>query len=266
MVEIVKEKCIGCGLCVQDCLAKNLAVEKGKAAVRGACLECGHCFAVCPAKAVCISGYPSDGIVEFENGVHNVSGDEFLRLVKSRRSIRNYQERCISKETWTKILEAGRFTATAANRQDVKYVVVQDELETVKKFVWTGFAAMTEQMKRVQGEADPFVQKLQGMNAVYQTSPQKDPLFFNAPSLLVITSESSLNGGLAASNIELMAHAEGLGVLYSGFIQRGLAASDEGCDYLGIDKTKICACMLAGYPNVKYQRSVPRKTAEIQWK
>ena len=37
------------------------------------------------------------------------------------------------------VLEAGRFTASAANNQDVKYIVIQEELETVKKYVWDGF-------------------------------------------------------------------------------------------------------------------------------
>lgn len=266
MVEMIEEKCIGCGLCAQDCPVNNIAMEGGKAAVREACMECGHCFAVCPAKAVCISDYPSDGIVEFGNDVPYVSGDELLRLIKSRRSIRDYQKRRIDKETWIKVLEAGRFTATGGNIQDVKYLVVQDNLETVKKYVWSGFAAMIEQLKKVQGEASPSVQRLQTMHAVYQASHRKDPLFFNAPSLLVVTSTSPLNGGLAASNIELMAHAEGLGVLFNGYIQRVLAVDDKTCDYLGIDKTEICACMLMGYPNVKYQRTVPRKAAEIQWK
>lgn len=266
MVEIIKEKCIGCGLCVQDCPAKNLEVENGKSSVQGICMECGHCFAVCPTKAVNISDYPSDGVVEFEKDVPYVSGDAFLNLIKSRRSIRNYLEKPIDKETWSKILEAGRFTATGVNAQDVKYVVVQNELEKVKKYVWNGFINVIEQLKKVQGENSPFVQKLQSMNAAYQASPQNDSLFFNAPALLVITSSSPLNGGLAASNIELMAHAEGLGVLFSGFIQRALVMSDDACDYLEIDKTKICACMLVGYPNVKYQRSVPRKAAKIHWK
>lgn len=266
MVEIVKEKCIGCGLCAKDCPVKNLTVQDDKATVQGNCMECGHCFAICPAKAVSISDYPSDGIVEFRNEAPSVGGDEFLNFIKSRRSIRNFQEKQIDKKIWAKVLEAGRFTATGANIQDVKYVVVQDELEIVKKYVWNGFSAMIDQMKKLQGETNPFVQKLQAMNDVYLAFPQNDPLFFNAPSLLVITSASSLNGGLAASNIELMAHAEGLGVLFSGFIQRGLAANDKACEYLGIDKAKICACMLMGYPNVKYQRSAPRKAADIQWK
>lgn len=265
MVEITEKKCIGCGLCAQDCPAKNLAVKNGKAFVRGACMECGHCFAVCPAKAVSISDYPEDGIIELgEERI--ICGEEFLRLVKSRRSIRNFHEKSIDRETWKRILEAGRFTATGVNRQDVKYVVVQEDLAKTKKYIWKGFASVIEQLKTAQGEEDPFVRRLQAMYGIYQSSPQKDPLFFNAPSLLVITSSSPLNGGLAASNIELMAHAEGLGALYSGFIHRAFAARDEACEYLGIEKEKICACMLLGYPRVKYHRSVPRKETQIQWR
>lgn len=266
MVEIVSEKCVGCGLCMQDCPAKNLSVADGKANVRGACMECGHCFAVCPVGAVQITDYPSDGIVEFKENGPLVNSDTLLNFIKSRRSIRNFQNKKIEKETWSRVLEAGRFTATAANRQDVKYTVIQDELQTVKEYVWDGFAAMINAMRKTQGNDSPFVKQLQSMCDVHKNTPDIDPLFFNAPSLLIITSASPLNGGLASSNIELMANAEGLGVLYSGFIQGALGANEAACKYLGIDKKQICACMLAGYPNVKYQRSVPRKETNIQWR
>ena len=265
MVEIMKEICIGCGACVRECPVRNLTMENEKASVKRSCMECGHCFAICPQKAINISGYPSDGIIEFVNQTSLVNGEEFLRLIKSRRSIRDYQEKSIAKETWEKILEAGRFTATSGNGQDLKYVVVQDELETVKKYVWDGFAALIEQLKKSRGDTSPLVRQLRSMNAVHLASLD-DRLFFNAPALLVITSASPLDGGLAASNIELMAHAEGLGVLFSGFIQRALALNEDACDYLKVEKTQICACMLLGYPNVEYRRSVPRKAAQITWK
>lgn len=266
MVEIMKELCIGCGACVRECPVRNLTMENEKASVKRSCMECGHCFAICPPKAINISDYPSDGIIEFVNQTSPVNGEEFLRLIKSRRSIRDYQEKRIAKETWEKILEAGRFTATSGNGQDLKYVVVQDNLETVKNYVWDGFAALIEQLKKSKGSTSPLVRQLRSMNAAHLASWRDDRLFFNAPSLLVITSAFPLDGGLAASNIELMAHAEGLGVLFSGFIQRALALSEDGCNYLGIEKAQICACMLLGYPNITYRRSVPRKATQITWK
>lgn len=266
MVEILEEKCVGCGLCVQDCPVRNLSVADGKAAVRGNCMECGHCFAVCPSGAVQITGCPSDGVIELNQERLPVDGDSLLELIKSRRSIRNFQAKAISHETWSKVLEAGRFTASAANNQDVKYTIVQEELEIVKKYVWDGFHIMLESMRKIQGEKHPFVMQLKGMIRLHENNSIHDPLFFNAPALLIITSASPLNGGLATSNIELMAHAEGLGVLISGFIQTALSRNEAACKYLNVDIKQICSCLLVGYPAVKYQRSVPRKAANIEWK
>ena len=37
-------------------------------------------------------------------------------------------------------------------------------------------------------------------------------------------------------------------------------------DLLGInDGNQIVSCLVIGYPNVKYQRTVPRKKASINW-
>lgn len=265
MVEILSDKCVGCGLCAQDCPAMNLAVTDGKASVQGPCMECGHCFAVCPKGAVRVSDYPTDGVIELENEVSAISGESLLNLIKSRRSIRNFKPRKIETEVWEQVLEAGRFTATAVNRQDVTYTVVQEELETVKTYAWDGFSNLLNGMREAQGD-NPLVLKLQSMCDIHQKQPDKDPLFFNAPALLIITSSSMLNGGLASSNIELMANTQGLGVLYSGFIQRALVASEAACQYLGIQKEQICSCMLVGYPNVTYHRSAPRKHTSIQWR
>lgn len=46
-----------------------------------------------------------------------------------------------------------------------------------------------------------------------------DHFFFkNAPAAIVVVSKDEINASLAASNMELMAEALGLGVLYSGFL------------------------------------------------
>lgn len=266
MVEIISEKCVGCGLCTRDCLTGNLSVVEGKAVAGNTCIGCGHCFAVCPNKAVQIPDYPTEGIIEYDELCPSISGEELLNFIKSRRSIRNYQKKVVERETWEKIFEAGRFTATAANSQDVKYTVVQDDLETVKKYVWAGMKIISEAMRKTQVEDSPFIRQLESMIGLHERNPEHDPLFFNAPALLIITSASSLNGGLATSNIELMAHAEGLGVLISGFIQMALSKNEAACKYLNVDAKSICSCLLVGYPAVEYQRSVQRKAANIEWK
>jgi nitroreductase len=49
-----------------------------------------------------------------------------LDLILSRRSMRDYQKREIPKDVLQKILEAGRQAPSAANRQPIHFVVVND--------------------------------------------------------------------------------------------------------------------------------------------
>ena len=54
--------------------------------------------------------------------------DDFLDLVKSRRSIRVFKPDPIPRETIEKILEAGRWAMSGANGQPWEFVVVQDRV------------------------------------------------------------------------------------------------------------------------------------------
>ena len=95
---------------------------------------------------------------------------------------------------------------------------------------------------------------------------KNDRMFFNAPAVIFVTSPNAFNGGLASSNMELMTDALGLGTFFSGFIQIASKDNKDILDLLGInDGNQIVSCLVIGYPNVKYQRTVPRKEASINW-
>ena len=93
-----------------------------------------------------------------------------------------------------------------------------------------------------------------------------DYLFRNAPVVAYITSVWPLDAGLAAQNMELMAVSLGLGVLYNGYLARITNANENLKNWLGIKGKTIKACMLLGYPNVFYERTAPRKEANVIWK
>lgn len=265
MVNIAKEKCIGCGMCVTDCFPDNIFLKEKKAEIKGRCMQCGHCIAICPVNAVSISDYPMEEVKEYSKEKFTVPSENLLNFIKFRRSIRHYKNKPIEREKIERVLEAGRYTPTGSNMQDVSYIVIQDSLEEIKPLVWESlyeFALINLEDKGIIGAYAP---RWIRMYEDYKRGG-KDLLFFEAPALIVVTALSQLDGGLASSNIELMANAEGLGVLFSGFIERAIKNSENLKKLLGIHRKEVVACMLMGYPNIYFKRTVPRKKATINWR
>lgn len=265
MVVIEKEKCIGCGMCVKDCFPENLFIENQKSQVKGPCIQCGHCVAICPTNAVTITGYSMEEVIEYSKENFSVNPDNLLNFIKFRRSIRYYKKEALKKEIIEKILEAGRYSPTGANLQDVTYIVVQENLDEFKNLIWDSLYDLALKSMNTEGLAGVYASRWVKMYESYK-SGKNDLLFFQAPAIIITTAINPLNGALASSNIELMANAQGLGVLFSGFIEMALKNSEVAKKFLGIVRKEVIACMLVGYPDITYKRTVPRKKLSVKWK
>lgn len=248
---IDESKCIGCGLCEKDCPNAYLYLENSKAHTNETgCIECGHCFAICPKNAIRMTGYdcadePVVSMSEFDS-------DTLLAAMKSRRSMRHFTKQPVEQEKVQQILEAGRYCPTGANAQNVAFTILgsrQDEAESlcVKLF------------RKGKKIGVPFVDFLKRVDIT-------DDFFFKgAPLVIVVSSKSDINAGLASSYMELMAGNLGLGVLYSGFFVVCTKLSKRLRKLLELPKGhKVVSCMVIGYPDVKYQRIVPRKDSQVK--
>ena len=72
--------------------------------------------------------------------------------------------------------------------------------------------------------------------------------------------------GLASSNMELITNALGLGTFFSGFSIVAAKDNKHILDFLGVNSSdELLSCLVIGYPDVKYKRTVPRKDAVINW-
>lgn len=263
MIQIDQETCIGCGACVKDCPGSALSLAEGKAEVKRDCIHCGHCVAICPVAAVSIPEYAMDEVETYDKESFTVCPEQFLHAVKFRRSIRNYTDKPIEKEKFRRILDAGRYTPTAKNRQACRFVVIQDQLEEFKKLVWEEMPKVLEVLKK---KAPEYAAAFTYFYRKYQKNPKDDTFFFNTTSFLVIASENPLDAGLAAANIENMAVAEGAGALYSGYMIAVIEASPVLKEWLGVPDIPVRCCMLMGYPAVHYKRTAPRKESQIDWR
>jgi len=115
--------CIRCGLCGRDCPHRviNITIISAEVTTQN-CLKCGHCVAICPQNAVSISGYEDSP--ELITGDMKLEPEALISLIKGRRSIRQFTNQDVPSEIVSRIIEAGRYTPTAMNKQDVSYVVL----------------------------------------------------------------------------------------------------------------------------------------------
>ena len=275
MITIDSTKCTGCGLCASDCQCGDIQVKDSKAEILGkSCLNCGHCIAICPAGAVSTDAYPQGETKEYEESLFTINPDNLLNFIKFRRSIRSYLKRPVEREKVIKIVEAGRFTPTGGNRQPVSCIAVADRLASLREATLDALYGMAVKYEAGTGtipseSADRYAAMWKEMHAANKKG--KDMLFFHAPLLLVVTgdrtiaSDPAVDCALAASNMELMAEALGLGVCYNGFFV--FASDDEHvCRLLDLpDCMEVAVAMTVGYTDLKYMRTVPRKTMDIKW-
>lgn len=251
-VIIDTNKCIGCGKCVKVCVAHNIAMNHKKAKTKlDDCLMCGQCTAVCPMKAISISGYPVEQI-DIRQDIH-LKPDTILEVIRFRRTIRQFKQKEIQKEVIEQILEAGMLTHTAKNMRDVSFVVLHKEKERVEQVAVHLF-------RRLKPLADLF-SPMARYNKI-----DDNFFFFNAPIVIVILAKNKTNGILATQNMEFVAEAHGLGVLYSGYFTMAANLSHKIKKIIKVPKGKrVAMTLVLGYPDVKFLRSVPRKEVDVNY-
>ena len=249
-IMIDQNKCIGCSLCVKDCPGACLYLENGKAHVRDSgCIECGHCYAICPENAVRMSGYACNN--EPVTPMTEISSDTLLAAIKSRRSVRRFNDEEISTEDFMKIIEAGRYSPTGGNAQNVAFTVLGSKQQQAESIC-------VDLFRKGQKIGAPFVD-------LFKRTEITDDFFFKgAPKVILVSSSSSVDASLASAYMEIMAESLGLGVLYSGFFIVCMRFSPKLSRLIPLPKGhKPVTCLIIGHPDVKYQRIAPRKDAKL---
>lgn len=270
-VVIDKETCIGCGRCVEDCSRKAIVLVNEKADLDlELCNECGHCLAICPQNSFSMPQYDKNDLVEVDDSRLKLNPEDFLYFQKCRRSIRQFMNKDIEIEKLKQIIEAGRYSPTASNRQLNRYIVVKDKIDQVRELaIKTLYDAANDPDFVTKGGPD----YRKSWIKMYSDYKEKniDSLFFNAPEIIVIVSEdkagfAEVNGGLAAARMELQANALGLGVCYIGFLGRAVKFNSKIKELLGMKEgEEFILSFVLGYPGVKYLRSVHRKTPDLRF-
>lgn len=260
MIEIYENLCTSCGECVSICEVKDIKLSINGAKPLGLqCTECGHCVAICPENAIALLEYDPSESIEYQLETFDIDPLVLSNFMKYRRSTRRFLSQKVENEKIEQILQAGRYSPTACNDQDLRYVVIEKDMDVARDMLWEGGKTYAEK------EGDQYL--LSRYHRYIESNKKSDALLYGCSHLIFILAPQENDACIASSRMELMANALGLGALYLGYCKLSVEASPLLQEYLGEnDCCKTQAVLAIGYTNIKWQRTVPRKPIKAVWK
>jgi nitroreductase/NAD-dependent dihydropyrimidine dehydrogenase PreA subunit len=279
------EKCTQCGICANVCVTFEMQGGRVVIAKPEFCIHCGSCGATCPAGAISNTSAEPKKLTKKDREL--LPSPESLRLLfRSRRSVRVLKDKPISAADMNTILDAGRWTPTGLNSQDIHYIVISNPekiaglremtipaverlfgmAERIASIPYLGRRLMGDQF--VDNVKDLFAPGIQ--NDIRHTQAGHDRFFFHAPAIMLVHGEKMDDMGFSCSaalfNCSLMAHTLGIGCCLNGFLAL-VANQDKAIKrWLGIPARHKCyGAMTLGYQGVKYNRLVRRDPPKVRW-
>lgn len=263
-ISIDKEKCVRCGLCISDCISGCIAFDNDnypQTVDEKRCIACQHCLAICPTGALSFADKKPENSEEVEY-------NDILRLIKSRRSVRQYKEEEIPAETMTKLKEMLPYIPTGCNSHALHFSIVETKsaMDIIRKRV-NELLVKTLSYKAIAPLLDKFSKYKDAL------VNGEDVIFRNAPHMVVVSSPvtapcATVDPIITLSYFELYAQHLGVGTCWCGFAEVCLKFFPEICEMLEIPSGyKPVYVMLFGISKVKYQRTIqpdPYKISEIK--
>ena len=268
LLTIDTEKCRQDGFCAPVC-PSDLILFDGDghypelvAGAENSCIGCGQCVAVCPHDAVLHSKVRLEKSPRLEKSLA-INRAQAIQFLRSRRTIRQYEKRQVPRELLQDLIDVARHSPSGANRQPVRWIVIQDR----------------DRLKKIQDATISFVRKaIHGgglpayMEDVLKSWEQgKEVVMRDAPSLVIATASPDVSSGMidltiALSYLELAAPAFGLGCCWGGFVRMAMSGVPEIKSLAGVEENCVDFFpMMVGYPIARYYRMPSRKEAKILW-
>ena len=219
LLTVDRSRCVQCGLCVSVCPRGLLRFEDGwpNLATPQLCVACGHCVAVCPESALDNERAPLAGQLPLPD-CRRPEPESALRFLRSRRSVRCFDSKPVSRELLRRLLEAARFAPSGGNSQGTSYQVI-DSRSRLRQLTANTVAWMEEPAQTFSPKAPVYAQYVKMFR-----QDGCDSILRAAPALILGTAAKSFARGrentlLALEYAELYAPTLGLGTCWAGLLE-----------------------------------------------
>lgn len=270
-LEVNRETCRKDGICAAACPAGLIDFKKGDYPhpVAGAdteCIKCGHCVAICPTGSLSLAEMTAAQCGPLQKSL-GITAEQGEYLIKSRRSVRTYQDKPVSQEVLARLIEIARYAPSGKNSQCVEWLVLanKDQLQAI-----TGIAA---DWMRSMINNKPEMAGLLGLpNMLKRQEGGKDEFLRNTPVLIITHAKkenpfASVACPIALAYFDLAANSMGLGCCWAGMFTRVASSYPPMMQALSLpDGHLTFASMMVGYPRFSYYRVPLRTTPRITWR
>lgn len=230
------------------------------------CISCGHCVAVCPFAALDHAAMTAAECPELPKE-WPPAPDEVERILRSRRSIRNYKPAEVDRDKLERLIRVATHAPTGHNTQSLSISVYSgvDRLRELAK-------AVVGWMRYIMKEMPALAEELHMDLVVDSELAGDDRIMRGAPHVVVIhTPKEFRQGPTSAVNtaayMELMAPSLGLGTCWAGYFNAAAQTFPPMQQALGLPEGhKVWASILVGEPKLKYRRLPKRNAPDIAWK
>ena len=262
------------GFCIQECPFGIIGLEgdNGFPDINPGgevlCSSCGHCVAVCPHGALSHERVPIEDSPLIQKNL-TINEEQAVQFLRSRRSIRFYEDKPVEREKIQRLIEVARYAPTAGNRQLVEWLVMSD------KSVLNRLTGITIDWLRKLLNDNPGLAKIYPpfQSILAQWDSGSDSILRNAPVLVIASAPKEATNGmvdvtLALSYLDLLAPTMGLGSCWAGLLQGALLSLPSLKEIAGIPEPHSHHYpMMLGYPKVKgYFRLPERKPPKINFR
>ncbi len=292
-INIVEEKCILCGKCIEVCKDFSLEIIDNKVVTASnplfGCVGCGHCMAICPEGAIQIEGRETSiqDLFVLPDVSMAPTYNQLTALLDRRRSIREFTDKEVSADLIEKIVNAAKTSPMGLPPSDVNVLILgsksavrdfgMDFCEYLKDMQWFVSKWFLTLMRPFWGKANDemfkgFIRPMikfftkkrgEGINMVTYDAPLA-MYFYGSPYT------DPADPIIAATVAMYAAESLGLGTCMIGSVHPLIQNGKKARQFRDKFKIKYTSreglIVLFGYPKVQYQKGIRRTFASVTTK